>query len=109
MQHRLNCAWRYLSYNADHGRAEETLFCALRQRLYGRQNIWPVMDWDSCLLTCGSFDQVDLARVLAEPQTLSVSSYGHTMYRLMKRHNNISKTLTDHNLDEHGRGIAEDK
>ena len=58
MQQRVACVWRYLSWHRVHGRALESLMCSLRRRLYGA-DIWPVMDWEKCRLTCRGSSDVD--------------------------------------------------
>lgn len=54
MQQRLNCAWRYVSWNWDYGRALETLMCGLKRLVHGLDKIWPAMNWNTCQLTCGT-------------------------------------------------------
>ena len=82
MQQRLNCAWRYFSYHAELGRATDALMCALRHRLFGPQKIWPAMDWETCTLSCGTFEELAVWKVFSNPPQLSVSSFGQKMYHL---------------------------
>ena len=82
MQQRLNCAWRYVSYHAEFGRATETLMCALRHRTYGPDSIWPIMDWETCTLSCGLSEDLDHEQIDAQPMRMSMSSYGHRMHWL---------------------------
>jgi hypothetical protein len=56
MQQRLSCAWMYLSWTSEHGRALDSLACSLRRHKYGADNIFPTMDWDTCQLSCGGAD-----------------------------------------------------
>lgn len=53
MQQRLSCAWMHLSWTPDNGRALEGLACSLRRRMYGADQIFPMMNWDTCQLSCG--------------------------------------------------------
>jgi len=53
MQQRLSCAWMYLSWTPENGRALEGLACSLRRLMYGSASIFPLMDWDTCQLSCG--------------------------------------------------------
>ena len=58
MQQRVACVWRYLSSHRAHSRALESLMCTLRRRLYGA-DIWPLMDWGTCRLSCGGSAEVN--------------------------------------------------
>ena len=53
MQERIACATQFLSYNEKQGRALEAVLCALRRKLFGIANVFPLMDWETCTLHCG--------------------------------------------------------
>ena len=83
MQQRLNCASRYLSWNMQHGRALDAMLCALRKQMYGPENIWPTMDWETCTLHCGHFKDLDTDQLLSDPPQLSVSNYEQRLAKLL--------------------------
>ena len=58
MKQRLACAWMYLSWHSKHGRALETLVCSLKRRLFGPTNVYPIIDWEKCVLSCGGIETV---------------------------------------------------
>lgn len=59
MQQRLACARLYLSWNRNHGRALESLACSLKRRLFGTDNVYPLVKWDICALSCGGTDTLE--------------------------------------------------
>ena len=77
MQQRLNCVWKYVSYNEEYGRAGESLICGMRRHVYGFNNVWPAMDWDRCQLHCGSH-QYYVAQM--KTTELSLSNLGQHMH-----------------------------
>lgn len=64
-----------MSYNSAFGKAGETLLCALRRQLFGPDKIWPAMDWKTCTLICGGFENFHNALTASELGQVSLSDY----------------------------------
>ncbi len=87
MQQRLACARLYLSWHSDHGRALDSLACSLKRRLYGPHNVYPMIDWDKCALSCEGQEStgIDLGLELADVDLMKLDDLDVKMQYLRQR------------------------
>lgn len=63
------------------------MVCSLRRRLFGADNIFPVVDWEKCTLSCGGVETVafDLDVKMKEVDILALDDIDHKMQYLRQK------------------------